>query len=263
MPGRWCPLFTVSFKKPVSARLRFLNMKVSIIIPVYNEEKTVRTVIDTVRSASFGFEAEREIIVVDDGSTDDTAGVLNGIEGIRVEQMKSNRGKGFAIKRGFECAMGDIVLIQDADLEYSPMDYSTLLEPFAAGKADVVFGSRFRGSYQRVLYFWHYLGNSFLTFLSNVFTNLNLSDMETGYKVFRKEVVDLIAPKLISKRFGIEPELTARVAHARSREGRRFRIYEVPISYYGRTYEEGKKIGWWDGIKAIGAILYFNLIDRA
>ena len=231
-------------------------MKVSIIIPVYNEAKTIQRIVDVVRVASFGFEAQREIIVIDDGSADGTYEALKSIKGIKVLHFESNQGKGAALKAGFGQASGDFVIIQDADLEYDPADYAILLKPMYEGKADVVFGSRFRGEYQRVLYFWHYFGNFLLTLLSNMFTNLNLSDMETGYKVFKREVVKSFTPHLRSKRFGIEPEITARVA----RGG--WRIYEVPINYYGRTYEEGKKIRWYDGVKAIAAILYFNLFDR-
>jgi glycosyltransferase involved in cell wall biosynthesis len=177
-----------------------------------------------------------------------------------------NLGKGAAVKTGFLAATGDIVLIQDADLEYDPQDYPRLIKPILDKKADVVFGSRFRGEYQRVLFFWHYVGNLMLTVLSNMFTNINISDMETGYKAFHKDVIRSIAPKLQSRRFGIEPELTARVAHGGPAlpDGSRgtWRIYEVPISYSGRTYKEGKKIQWWDGVKAIGAIIYFNVFSR-
>ncbi|MEK7630449.1 MAG: glycosyltransferase family 2 protein [Patescibacteria group bacterium] len=238
-------------------------MKVSIIIPVYNEEKTVQSVIDTVQEASFGFDGDREVIVIDDGSKDATPKLLAGRSDIRLVQMSHNQGKGAALKKGFELATGDILLIQDADLEYSPKDYPVLLEPIISGRADIVFGSRFRGDYQRVFYFWHQLGNNVLTLFSNLCTNLNLSDMETGYKVFRKEVIQTITPKLKSKRFGIEPELTARVARGRNADGKHWRIFEVPINYYGRTYEEGKKIGWRDGFAALAAIFYFNLIDRS
>ena len=231
-------------------------MKISIIIPVYNEEQTIAHVIESVVRASLGRDAVKEIIVVDDGSNDGTRGILQNITGITVLALEKNEGKGAAVKKGFEHATGDVIVIQDADLEYDPRDYPALLRPLFEEKADVVFGTRFRGEYRRVLYYWHYVGNTMLTFLSNIFTNLNLSDMETGYKVFRREVVESIRSKLISKRFGVEPELVARVA----RGG--WRIYEVPISYSGRTYREGKKIMWWDGVKAIFAILYFNIFDR-
>ena len=231
-------------------------MKISVVIPAYNEAETIADVIENVKKAAFGFEADREIIVIDDGSTDGTSEILKKIRGIEVVYTGKNHGKGASLRSGFKRATGDIVLIQDADLEYDPKDYVALLRPLYEGKADVVFGTRFRGEYQRVLYYWHYFGNSFLTFLSNIFTNLNLSDMEAGYKVFKKEVLLSITHRLRSKRFGIEPELAARVAHGR------WRLYEVPINYYGRTYKEGKKINWRDGVKAVFAIIYFNIFDR-
>lgn len=238
-------------------------MKVSIIIPAYNEAKTLPQILEAVRAASFGFEAAREIVVVDDGSTDNTRDVLAREGGIDIIYFAKNKGKGAALKEGFKRADGDIILIQDADLEYDPADYPHLLEPIAKGKADVVYGSRFRGTYQRSIYFWNAVGNKFVTMLSNLFTGLNLTDMETGYKAFRREVIMSFVDRLRSKRFGIEPELTARIAHARLAGGRtKARVFEVPINYYGRTYEEGKKIGWRDGLKAIFVILYFNLIDR-
>jgi len=229
-------------------------MKISIVIPCYNEERTIGIVLDAVRAASFGFDAEKEIIVVDDGSTDGTPKLLDSAVDCTVIHFAKNQGKGAAVKAGFLKATGDYVLIQDSDLEYSPSDYPALFRPIRERKADVVFGTRFRGEYQRVLYYWHYLGNSFLTALSNMFTNLNLSDMEVGFKVFSRAVVQAVAPKLVSKRFGVEPELTARVAHGH------WAIYEVPVHYAGRTYREGKKINWWDGVKAIFAIVYFNTI---
>lgn len=231
-------------------------MKVSIIIPTYNEAKTLPQILEAVRAASFGFPAEREIIVVDDGSKDNTKELLTHEKDIITIYMPINQGKGTALKEGFARATGDIVMIQDADLEYDPADYPRLLEPIVKGRADAVYGSRFRGTYQRSIYFWNALGNKFVTMLSNFFTGLNLTDMETGYKAFRREIVDSFKNRLRSKRFGIEPELTARIAHVKAR------VFEVPINYYGRTYEEGKKIGWRDGAKAVFAVFYFNLIDR-
>jgi len=231
-------------------------MKVSIIIPVYNEEKTVRGVIDAVRAASFDVSVEREIIVVDDGSQDKTGSILKEIPGIKLIMLEKNQGKGVAVKHGFLEATGDFVLIQDADLEYDVKDYPKLLKPFLDGNADVVFGNRFHGEKHTVIYFRNFLGNKFLTFLSNLLTGLNLGDMEVGYKMFRKEVADSFKEKLMSKRFGIEPELVARVARGR------WRVSEVPVNYFSRTYGEGKKIGAWDGVKAIFAIIYFNVLQR-
>lgn len=232
-------------------------MKVSIIIPAYNEEHTIKEIIARAKAGPFGFDAQREIIVVNDGSNDNTRQLLNEIPGIITIHFEENKGKGAALKVGFERATGDIVLIQDADLEYDPSDYARLLGPFVdkQDKADVVYGSRFRGESRRIVYFWNDLGNRLLTFLSNMLMGLNLTDMETGYKVFRGDVIRRIAPTLKSKRFGIEPELTAKVAKGK------WRLYEVPIKYHGRTYEEGKKIGWWDGIKAIVVIVYFRFFD--
>jgi len=201
--------------------------KISIIIPVYNEAKTVKDILDRVKNSSVSL--EKEIIVVDDGSTDNTSDVLSSIHGIKVLRNLSNKGKGAALKKGFEAASGDIILVQDADLEYDPNEYPKLLKPILEGKADVVFGSRFKGDTQRVLYFWHYLGNTFITLISNIFTNLNLTDTYTCYKVFTKKALADIIPKLKSNGFEIEAELTARVAH------NKLRIFEVPISYYGRT----------------------------
>jgi glycosyltransferase involved in cell wall biosynthesis len=228
-------------------------MKISIIIPVFNEANTLKEVIGHVKFAPFGYTADREIIVVDDASTDDSASILASIENIKLTRLPKNQGKGAALKRGFQMASGDIVLIQDADLEYDTKDYPRLLKPVFDGRADVVFGNRFHGEVHSVIYFRNFVGNKFLTLVSNLFTGLNLGDMEVGYKVFRKEVLDSFKDKLVSKRFGIEPELVARVSHGS------WKVVEVPVNYYGRTYEAGKKIGIWDGIKALGAIVYFSV----
>lgn len=227
-------------------------MKLSVIIPCYNEEATIRGIVRAVLTAPV---REREVIVVDDCSKDGTREILRSeIEPLvdRVIYHERNMGKGAALRSGFAAATGDVVIVQDADLEYDPQDYPAMLEPFLAGKADVVFGSRFMGGRpHRVHFFWHYAGNRFLTLLSNMFTNLNLTDMETGYKAFRREVIQSIT--IEEDRFGIEPEITAKVA----RMG--LRIYEVGISYYGRSYAEGKKIGWKDGVRAVYCILKYNL----
>jgi len=241
-------------------------MKLSVIIPAYNEKETIETLLRLVRGVSVHGVRTKEIIVVDDGSTDGTREILERIEGIRIILHDKNQGKGGALKTGFQAANGDIVLIQDADLEYDPNEYPRLLSPIISGHADVVYGSRFIGrDPHRVLYIWHYLANKFLTMLSNIFTGLNLSDMETCYKAFRKEVVDSFKDTLESKKFGIEPELTAKIAHGGTVLSggyrRRWRIYEVGISYYGRTYEEGKKINWKDGFAAIWHIIKFNLLS--
>jgi len=228
--------------------------KLSIVIPVYNEHKFVSTIIERVRqSDSCGL--DKEIIVVDDGSSDGTRDVLQALElpGVRVLLHERNRGKGAALRTGFHEATGDIVLIQDADLEYTPDEYPILLSPILSGHADVVYGSRFLGGPHRVHLFWHMVGNRFLTLLSNMLSNLNLTDMETCYKVFRREVIGGL--KLRSDRFGFEPEFTLKVA----RGG--WRVYEVPISYHGRDYAEGKKIGWKDGISAIYTIIKYRLMD--
>jgi len=228
-------------------------MQVSVVIPVYNEVSTIREIVARVQAVDL----DKEIIIVDDGSTDGTRELLQEItlsqENIRVIYHDRNQGKGAALRTGFEGATGDIVIVQDADLEYDPREYPILLEPILDGRADVVYGSRFLGGPHRVLFFWHYLGNKFLTLLSNAVTNLNLTDMETCYKVFKREV--LAGMNLKSNRFGFEPEFTVKIA----KKG--FRIYEVPISYSGRTYAEGKKIGWKDGVKAIFAIIWFRFFD--
>jgi glycosyltransferase involved in cell wall biosynthesis len=228
-------------------------MKISVIIPVYNEKSTITDIIARVRAVDL----EKEIVIVDDGSTDGTSEQLVEIgskfENVSVLSHQKNRGKGAALKTGFASASGEIIIVQDADLEYDPRDYEMLLVPILDGRADVVYGSRFLGGPHRVLFFWHYIGNKFLTLLCDALSNLNLTDMETCYKVFKKEVLDDI--KLKSNRFGFEPEFTMKIA----RKG--FRVYEVPISYSGRTYEEGKKVGWRDGLAAIFAILWFRFFD--
>jgi glycosyltransferase involved in cell wall biosynthesis len=228
---------------------------VTIVIPCYNERGTILQIIGRVQASRV---EPREIVVVDDGSTDGTRELLQERAealGIRVVHQSRNAGKGAALRAGFAAARGAIVIVQDADLEYDPDDYPRLLKPILDGKADVVFGSRFlTGESHRVLYYWHSLGNRFLTFLSNACTNLNLTDMEAGYKVFRTEVLRRI--ELREDRFGFEPEITAKVARLGCR------VYEVGISYAGRTYEEGKKIGWRDGLWAIWCILKYNLFRR-
>jgi glycosyltransferase involved in cell wall biosynthesis len=226
-------------------------MRLSVVIPVYNEEKTVEAILGRVAGAP----GVCEIVVVDDASTDSTAAALARVTDprVRIHRHAHNRGKGAALRTGFSHVTGDVVVVQDADLEYDPKDYPKLLEPIEAGLADVVYGSRFTGETHRVLYFWHYVGNRFLTTLSNMFTNLNLTDMETCYKAFRADV--LRGLDLKSERFGIEPEITAKIAR------RGWRVYETSISYHGRNYSEGKKITWRDGVAAIGAILRFGFFD--
>ena len=226
------------------------NLVLSVLIPVYNEQATIEEAINAVSEAPF----LKEIIVIDDGSTDGTREVIKNRRQseIKICLHEKNFGKGRAIQTGLSTATGEIILIQDADLEYDPTEYAVLLAPILSGKADVVYGSRFAGhGAHRVLYFWHYLGNKFLTLLSNFFTNLNLTDMECCYKVFTREALTGI--ELKENRFGFEPEITAKIAK------KRLRIYEVPISYYGRTYEEGKKINWRDGLRALWCILKYNI----
>jgi len=230
-------------------------MKVSIVIPCYNEKNTIEQIVEAVRNAPL---ESREIIVVDDCSQDGTQAVLKEKISQMVDQViyhPVNRGKGAALRSGFAAASGDIILVQDADLEYSPEDYPVLLEPLMSGRADAVFGSRFMGGRpHRVLFFWHMAGNKFLTLLSNMFTNLNLTDMETGYKAFKASVIKSI--RIEEDRFGVEPEIIAKLARTGCR------IYEVGISYSGRTYAEGKKINWKDGVRAIYAIVKYNLQRR-
>ncbi len=225
--------------------------KISVVIPVYNEAATIGEVIRRVLECGF----DAEVIVVDDASTDDTRKYLQSLEHPRVHCFYHavNRGKGAALRLGFAAARNPYVVVQDADLEYDPRDYRDLLVPLLDGRADMVYGSRFLGGPHRVLFFWHFLGNRMLTLASNMMSNLNLTDMETGMKAFRRD--KLAALKLSADRFTFEPEITAKAARAR------WRIYEVPISYSGRTYEEGKKIGWRDAIAAIAAILYYRFAD--
>lgn len=235
------------------------DLLLSVVIPVYNEEKTLRELVDRVREVPI----RKELVLVDDCSKDGTREILKELEEegrddemnrIRVLYHEVNKGKGGALKTGFGAAEGDILIIQDADLEYDPSEYPRLLQPIVEDKADVVFGSRFLGDQpHRVLYYWHFLANNFLTWLSNCFTNLNLTDMETCYKVFRKEVMDSILPQLQQNRFGFEPEITARVA------AHRYRVYEMSCSYDGRTYEDGKHIGWRDGVKALYCIVRYGM----
>ncbi|MBA2743154.1 MAG: glycosyltransferase family 2 protein [Chthoniobacterales bacterium] len=229
-------------------------MTLSVIIPCFNERRTIRMIVDKVKAV---VSPGTEIIIVNDASTDGTDAIVDKLASteVKVVHHASNRGKGAAMETGFGHATGDVVLVQDADLEYDPRDYAELLGPIINGDADVVFGSRFMGGRpHRVVYFWHMVGNRLLTLLSNVFTNINLTDMETGYKVFRREALDGL--RIEEARFGFEPEITAKLAQ------RRCRFYEVGISYYGRTYDEGKKIGWRDGVRAFYVILKYNIWKR-
>ena len=223
----------------------------SVIVPVYNEKKTLREILKRIQAV----DVEKEIILVDDFSTDGTRDILKEVEGgnVRVYYHEENRGKGAAIRTAIPHIRGEIALIQDADLEYNPAEYPRLIKPIVEGRADVVYGSRFKGEEVRVHLYWHYVGNQFLTTVSNMFTNLNLTDMETCYKVFKGEILKSLP--LRANRFGIEPEFTAKIAR------RKYRIYEIPISYDGRDYEEGKKIGWKDGVAALYYIIRFWLGD--
>ena len=241
------------------------GFRLSVVIPVYNERATLLELIQRVRAVP----VPKEIVLIDDCSQDGTTDLLRELSDGQHEEGQSdemnsvsvfyhdvNKGKGAAVRTGFEKATGHVVVIQDADMEYDPGEYPRLLQPIIEGRADVVYGSRFLGDQpHRVLYFWHYMGNKFLTLLSNCFTNLNLTDMETCYKLFRKDALDSFAPTLKQNRFGIEPEMTAKIAR------RRLRVFEMSISYHGRTYDEGKKIGWRDGFQALWCIVRYGIAD--
>ncbi len=237
-------------------------MILSIVIPAFNEAKTIDLILTKIKAVELIHHLQKELVLVDDCSQDDTARAIQQFQQankdmvIRYLRNEENKGKGFSLARGLREAKGDYIVIQDADLEYDPEDYNKLLRPMLENKADVVYGSRFMGgSAHRILFFWHSTGNKFLTFLSNAATNLNLTDMETGYKLFRKEIIQQIS--LRENRFGFEPEVTAKIAKIKG-----IRIYEVGISYYGRTYEEGKKINWKDGMRAIYCIIKYNYFSN-
>lgn len=244
--------------KPLTSPLK----KLSILIPAYNEEKTIRAILDVLGNLRLDYPLEKEVIVVNDFSTDRTKEIIEQFIGetsglpVILHNQKSNLGKGAALHKAITIATGDLIIIQDADLEYDPNEYNILLGPIMSGRADVVYGSRFMGGNpHRILFFWHSIGNKFLTFLSNAFTNLNLTDMETGYKMFKAEIIKNM--DLQEKRFGFEPEVTAKTARIPG-----IRIYEVGISYYGRTYAEGKKINWKDGLRALWCVFKYNIISK-